>query len=165
MKKTHAKLDLTGTGYCASFHFRRTARAVTRWYDEALQDTGIRSTQFAILVGIRKEQPVSIGALGEILVVDSTTLTRSLRLLRKDGFIEISDRGLKRQKFLTLTAKGEQTLARSVIAWRAAQTRFVETIGAEHWSELRNELERIAHLAVRLDRSAGYRLSSSAPNG
>lgn len=152
MKKAPSNLDLTGTGYCASFNFRRTARAVTRLYDLALQESGIRSTQFAILVAIAKEQPVSIGGLGEILVIDGTTLTRSLRLLKKEGLVEISDRGAKRQKLLTLTPKGEQALERSLPAWQAAQARFVQTIGAEHWGKLRNELERIAHAAVNLER-------------
>src|SRR5438067_10317538 len=54
MKKHCSPLDLDGTGYCASFNFRRTARAVTRLYDTALQESGIRSTQFAILVRDRK---------------------------------------------------------------------------------------------------------------
>jgi len=38
MRQDSSKLDLTGTGYCASFNFRRTARAVTQLYDAALQD-------------------------------------------------------------------------------------------------------------------------------
>jgi DNA-binding MarR family transcriptional regulator len=152
MKKNSSPLDLTGTGYCASFNFRRTARAVTRLFDAALQETGIRSTQFAILVGIAKEQPVAIGALGDVLVIDGTTLTRSLRLLKKEGLIAISNRAAKRQRFLTITAKGEQTLTRSLPAWRAAQERFVATIGSEYWGELRNELERLAHVAVDLDK-------------
>ena len=91
MKENSAKLDLTGTGHCGSFNFRRTARAVTRLYDAALQESGIRSTQFAILVGIAKTQPVAIGKLGEVLVVDGTTLTRSLRLLKKEGLVAISE--------------------------------------------------------------------------
>jgi DNA-binding MarR family transcriptional regulator len=152
MKKNSSPLDLNGTGYCASFNFRRTARAVTRLYDMALQESGIRSTQFAILVGIAKDQPVSIGALGNVLVIDRTTLTRSLRLLKKEGLIAISNRAARRQRFLTITAKGERTLAHSLPAWRAAQERFVATIGSEYWGELRNELERLAHVAVGLEK-------------
>jgi DNA-binding MarR family transcriptional regulator len=152
MKKTSSPLDLTGTGYCASLNFRRTARAVTRLYDLALQETGIRSTQFAILVGIAKKQPISIGALGHILGLDSTTLTRSLRLLEKEGLIAVSKRAAKRQRFLSVTDKGGHTLARSVPAWRTAQERFVATIGSEYWVALRSELERLAHVAVELEK-------------
>src|SRR3989441_4204622 len=100
MKKYFSSLDLSGTGYCGSFNFRRTARAVTQLYDLALQESGIRSTQFAILVGILKKQPVSISALAEVLTIDQTTLTRSLRLLKKEGLIAISDRSTMRQRFL-----------------------------------------------------------------
>src|SRR3989441_8324625 len=125
MKTKSSPLDLNGTGYCASFNFRKTARAVTRLYDAALQESGIRSTQFAILVGIAKNQPVSIGRLGDLLVIDSTTLTRSLRLLQKEGLLAISNRAAMRQRFLTVTPKGERVLARSLAAWRKAQERFV----------------------------------------
>ena len=98
-----AQLDLHGTGYCASLNFRRTARAVTRLYDLAFQGTGIRSTQFTILIAVAKAQPVSISALGEILVIDSTTLTRSLAKLQKQGLLTISKRAERRQRFVSLT--------------------------------------------------------------
>lgn len=146
-----AKLDLKNTGYCGSFNFRRAARAVTRLYDAAMQESGIRSTQFAILVGIAKSQPVAIGRLGEILVIDATTLTRSLRLLKKEGLVSISARATMRQRFLCMTPKGETVLARSLPAWRKVHQQFVETLGAQHWVELRNELEKIAHAVVNLD--------------
>src|SRR5215467_14524665 len=90
-------VDLHGTGSCAAFNFRRTARAVTRLYDEALQPAGIRSTQFAILVAVKKSEPVAIGELGRTLGLDATTMTRSLRLLKKDGLLTVSRRGEKRQ--------------------------------------------------------------------
>ena len=151
MKRNSCPLDLNGTGYCASFNFRRTARAVTRLYDTALQESGIRSTQFAILVAIAKNQPVSIGTLADVLVIDSTTLTRSLRLLQKSGLVIVSNRAAMRQRFLTLTTKGEHALARSLPAWRKTHLRFVRTIGPEHWIELRSELERLAHVARDLE--------------
>ena len=98
-----ANLDLTGTGYCASLHFRRTSRIVTRMYDTLMQESGVRSTQFAILVGIAKLQPVAMGSLAKVLMLDSSTLTRSLRLLQKERMIEISKRSQMRRRFLKLT--------------------------------------------------------------
>src|SRR6266567_1250545 len=47
-------LDLSGTGSCAAFNFRRTARAVTRLYDLGLEPSGLRATQFAILTANAK---------------------------------------------------------------------------------------------------------------
>ena len=153
MRQDSSKLDLTGTGYCASFNFRRTARAVTQLYDRALERSGLRSTQFAILVGIQKKQPVSISALAEVLTIDQTTLTRSLRLLRKESLITISPRSTMRQRFLAVTPEGERALARCLPLWRKAHNEFVTAIGAGYWMDLRNELESLARVAVRLEKS------------
>jgi DNA-binding MarR family transcriptional regulator len=139
-----ANLDLTGTGYCASLNFRRTSRIVTRMYDTAMQESGVRSTQFAILVGIAKLQPVAMGNLAKVLMLDRSTLTRSLRLLEKEGMIEISTRAAMRQRFLKLTHSGQKALQRSLPLWRAVHARFVAAVGADYWLKLRNELESIA---------------------
>jgi DNA-binding MarR family transcriptional regulator len=150
-----SELNLNGTGSCASFNFRRAARAVTSLYDRAFEPFGIRSTQFSILVGVAKTQPTSISALSELLVIDRSTLTRSLRLLKKQGLLTISARAEKRQRFLELTARGAQALRASLPAWREAQERFVQTLGPEYWANFRNELEKLAHVAVALERKQG----------
>lgn len=150
MAGTLAKLDLTGTGYCASLNFRRTARAVTRMYDMAMQASGVRSTQFAILVGIAKTQPVSMGTLAKVLGIDRTTLTRSLRLLQKEGMVTISKRAAMRQRFLELTPGGERALKRSLPLWREAHAQFVSAVGPEYWLKLRGELEGLAHTTLTM---------------
>jgi DNA-binding MarR family transcriptional regulator len=154
MTQILANLDLTGTGYCASLNFRRTSRMVTRMYDIAMQESGVRSTQFALLVGIAKLQPVTMGALAQVLMLDRSTLTRSLRLLEKERLIEISKRAAMRQRFLKLTHSGEKALQRSLPLWRAAHARFVEAVGADYWLKLRNELEIIAKSKIMAELSA-----------
>jgi MarR family transcriptional regulator, organic hydroperoxide resistance regulator len=146
-------LDLSGTGSCAAFNFRRTARAVTRLYDLGLEPSGLRATQFAILTAIAKFQPVSISRIGEILVLDPTTLTRSLGLLEKQRYLRISPRSVRRQRFLALTDSGVKALAVAVPLWRKIQSRFLAEMGGDSWPTLRNELERLAGIAVRLENS------------
>jgi DNA-binding MarR family transcriptional regulator len=151
--ETFAKLHLNGTAACGSFHFRKAARAITSFYDSAFGDSGIRSTQFTILIGIAKTQPTSITALGKLLIIDRTTLTRTLRRLQEERLITVSARSKMRQRFLTLTRKGEHALVRSLPMWRKAQERFVAAIGPEYWNSFRSELERLACLAVDLGKS------------
>src|SRR5215831_6873970 len=139
-------LDLTGTGSCASFNFRRAARAMTALFDHALQGSGIRSTQFTILTAIAKAQPVSVGKVSETLVMDATTLTRNLNLLRKGGLVTVSPRGSMRKRFVSLTAEGEKALARAVPLWREIQQKFVNRIGEDAWIKLRGELEDLSNL-------------------
>jgi len=148
------QIDLRGTGYCASFNFRRTTRAVTRLFDLAFQPAGIRSTQFTILVSVAKTQPTSISALADLLVIDPTTLTRNLRLMEQEGLLAISTRSTKRQRFVTLTQVGQAKLAQCLPAWREMQQRSVEAVGSENWLELRNDLEKLAQVAVRLEKPA-----------
>jgi DNA-binding MarR family transcriptional regulator len=88
--------------------------------------------------------------VGEILVIDAATVTRSLRLLETDGLIAIAPRGVRRQRLLTLTLKAEKALALAVPLWREAQARFLSTLGGE-WKEIRNQLEQAAKTAVSLE--------------
>ena len=155
MPSVLSQLDLTGTGSCASFNFRKTARAVTRFYDDALQESGIRSTQFAILVAIAKNQPISIGDVADLLVIDRTTLTRSLRLLQKEGLLTISARSSMRKRFLSLAPLGERAVARSLPVWRKAHDKFVASVGSADWVDLQSQLERLTQMTIGLDQRTG----------
>jgi len=150
-----SQLDLHGTGYCASLNFRRTARAITQLYDRELSRAGIRSTQFTMLVAIAKIQPTPIRTLSSVLIIDPTTLTRSLRLIANDGLITISKRSSKRQRLVRLTPQGERALAKTLPVWRQVQRRFVDAVGSAYWINFRNDLERLAHVALDLDGSSG----------
>ena len=143
--------DLSGSDYCVASNSRRAARAVTKLYDLELAPAGIRSTQFAVLIALAKSQPVSIGDLAETLLIDTTTLTRSLRLMRKEGLLTISERSTMRQRFVTLTRDGDRALARSLPRWRKLQTRFINAFGNEHWKVLHQELARLSAIARRLE--------------
>ena len=154
LKPPDCPFDLQGVGYCGCFNLRRTARAVTRFYDQAFQGCGVRSTQFSILVALAKTQPTSIGDLAALMIIDSTTLTRSLGRLQMEGVLTVSPRRARRQRFVTLTPKGEKLIADSLPAWRVAHERFIQALSAEYWTTLRTDLERIARLAVELESRA-----------
>jgi len=126
-----SSLDLHGTGTCAALNFRRTARAVTRLYDLGLEPSGIRATQFAILTAVAKYQPIAMSRIGEILVLDQTTLTRSLKLLQKQGLLDISPRSVRRQRFVNLTDKAVKVLEVAVPLWRKVQADFLASMGCE----------------------------------
>ena len=156
--------DLAGTSACAAYNFRRAARAVSRFYDAVLEPSGIRSTQFAILTAVAKLRPIPIGRIGEILLIDPTTLTRSLRLLEKDGLIEVAPRGERRQRLVTLTSQAEKVLARAVPLWREAQARYLASLGGADWPEFKARLEQAARAAVALEpKSAARRPAPGRP--
>jgi DNA-binding MarR family transcriptional regulator len=142
MKKV-GDIDLSGAFGCAAFTLRKTARVVSQAYDNAMRRGGLRSTQFTVLVAVYRRQPISVGALAELTLMSPTTMTRNLALLRKDGLVEIAERGPRREKLVRITEKGREALARTAPLWRAAQQRFEARYGKKSWNDLRHALDRV----------------------
>ena len=139
--------DLRHVRLCAAGNLRRTSRALTQLYDELLQPSGLRVTQFSLLVNIGREEQATIGRLAELLIMDRTTLTRNLRVLEKDGLIATVDDGDKRTHAVRLTAKGERALVKALPLWEQAQTRIVSGVGEEKFRGLLKDLSALAELA------------------
>lgn len=156
-----ANYDLSDAGYCVAFNCRRAARAVTKLFDLALQASGVRSTQLAILLAVAKSQPMSIGDLSAQLSIDSTTLTRSLGLMHREGLLTVSDRSTMRQRFVTLTHAGRRTLERSVPLWRKAQDLFLSQFGEKRWKALHGDLAQLSAIALRLEKKGRTTFSRS----
>lgn len=146
MKKEIGHIDLKGAFGCAAFTLRKTARVVSQAYDNAMRAGGLRSTQFAILVAVYRTEPMSIGELADLVMMSPATMTRNLALLKKQGLLEVTDRGMRREKHVLITEKGEQALARTAPLWRKAQQHFEQTYGKQNWSQLRRELDLVAQL-------------------
>jgi DNA-binding MarR family transcriptional regulator len=142
--------DLTGAEYCVASTFRRTTRAITKAYDAALQPSRLSSTQFAILVAVAKTQPVAVGDLADVLLVDSSTLSRSLVLMQRQRLVAVSGRSAMRQRFVTLSPQGAHRLQDSVPRWRKVQAQFVHLLGSNHWKELQRDFEKLSHRAAGL---------------
>src|SRR5260370_33892153 len=70
---------------CMCGNFRRTSRALTQLYEEALRPLGLRATQMTILQALSRAGEVSQGRLGEMLAMDSTSLTRTLAIMMRRG--------------------------------------------------------------------------------
>src|SRR6266478_5119647 len=104
---------------CASF--RRASRALTQLYDEALRPLGLRATQFTILQVLSLAGEVSQGELGQILAMDSTTLTRTLRIMSRGGWIA-ERRGEDGGEGLPgLPKAGRSQFNGALLSWETAQ--------------------------------------------
>lgn len=134
---------LAATWFCVCFQLRRSSRAVTQLYDAALQPSGIRSTQFALLVAIARKEPITISELGELLVIDSTTLSRSLRTLEQMGILKVVNGADRRERLVRLTSMGRRVLSKSLPYWRKVQRKVVSRLAEPGWSEIRKTLQNI----------------------
>jgi DNA-binding MarR family transcriptional regulator len=134
---------------CACRNLRRTARAVTQLYDETLRPSGLRITQFTLLVAVALSEPVPITRLADALDLDRTTLARDLKPLTERGLLEITAGEDKRTRMVRLTVQGREAIARTYPLWQQAQAHIVQGSGADRWQALAGGLEEVAALALR----------------
>lgn len=129
---------------CNCLAMRQAARHVSQFYDQCLAPTGLRTTQFSILAKLQRLGPMSINALASALVMDRTTLGRTMLPLERDGLIAVegaaSDR---RSKELRLTKAGASRLRAARKLWSEAQQRFEDVFGTRRASTLRDELRAV----------------------
>jgi DNA-binding MarR family transcriptional regulator len=133
---------------CACFNIRKTARAITSYYDAVLQPTGLRATHAILLMAIAMAGKPTISRLAEAMVMDRTTVARELKPLEDQGLIRITPGGDRRTRQVQLTDAGHVKRREVVPLWQAAQAKIIaEGLGYERWSRLYDELLEVVRLA------------------
>jgi DNA-binding MarR family transcriptional regulator len=131
---------------CASF--RRTSRALTQLYEDALRPVGLRGTQFTILQTLSLAGEVTQGRLGEILAIDSTTLTRTLNIMSRHGWIA-KRRGEDRREWrMRLSRAGETQFKQALPHWEKAQTRLRRQLGEELSDNLMKLTQQVTNALI-----------------
>lgn len=121
---------------CTCFHLRKASRLVTQIFDEVLQPSGVLANQFTLLTAISLAGSVTITHLAQELVMDRTTLTRNLKPLVREGFIQIQPGEDQRLRVVSITDEGQAALTKALLLWELAQTRVIEQLGTDKWSLL-----------------------------
>ena len=130
---------------CNCFAVRAAARHVSQCYDRFLAPTGLRTTQYSILVRLKRKGPLTINALAEAMVMDRTTLGRNVLPLQRDGLITIKSAASdRRAKELRLSKAGENRLQQALEGWSKAQARFEAAFGERRAADLRELLRTAA---------------------
>ena len=127
--------------HCVCFRLRKAARAATQVYDKALEPSGLRVTQFTLMVALALSEELTLSEVAERLVMDRTTLTRNVAPLERDGLVASARGPDRRERYLRVTAAGRRALTRALPLWRRAQAQVVAGIGHGAWRALRGGLE------------------------
>jgi DNA-binding MarR family transcriptional regulator len=134
---------------CACANLRKAARAVTQLFDEALAPSGLRVTQFTLLVTSHLSGESTINELAERMAMDRTTLSRNLKPLVRSGLLEMRPGEDGRTRLVRLTPAGEQALEEAYPLWQQAQLETVSTLGEERYEALLGDVYRMVSLAAR----------------
>jgi len=131
---------------CACEGLRRTARAVTQLYEDALAPSGLRATQFPILVALAAAGPLPVTRLADALGLERTTLTRNMRGLQDLGIIAIAGGDDRRTRVVELTPEGSRCLSEALPLWEQAQGHVEERFGHVRLQGLHGELSRLTEI-------------------
>jgi DNA-binding MarR family transcriptional regulator len=80
--------------------------------------------------------------------MDSTTLTRTLRLLLKPGWVRVRRGKDRRERLFRLTQGGKRQLAEAQRYWERAEERLRRELGDEGWKNMRQTVSRITEAAL-----------------
>lgn len=127
---------------CICARIRRTARRVSQIYDRHLEPHGLTISQFGVLAQIRAGQAPSIGELAARMVMDPTTLTRTVRPLQMRGLVALAPDAVdRRTRRLALTEAGLVALRQARRGWAAAQDEVRLALGEEASAALVAQLD------------------------
>jgi len=124
------------------------ARSVTRLYNEELRASGIEVTQHAILMMLKALGPTPLGALGERLAVDKTTISRNVKVLERHRWVA-TDRGEDaRERVVSVTNAGAAKLEKARPSWDRAQKRMRAALASGEFDQFRGRFPDLALAAM-----------------
>lgn len=138
---------------CANL--RRAARAVTQFYGAELRPSGLSSTQFTILQALSLANGVTQGRLGDILAMDSTSLTRTLAIMGRHGWLEKRRGQDRRERHLHLSKSGEKQFHAALPYWERAQMRLRQLLGRSQSNELTQLMSQVANAVADSSAESG----------
>jgi DNA-binding MarR family transcriptional regulator len=132
---------------CACATLRRAARLVTQLYSDEM-GSEMEPTQFALLTALGVRGGASQASLARALGLDKTTMSRSLRLLQRNGWIEPAAADDGRERGYRLTRSGAKALSAAKTGWARAQERLRSALKPGQWEALSKIIGQVAEAAV-----------------
>jgi DNA-binding MarR family transcriptional regulator len=133
---------------CACQNLRRVTRVVTRIYDQELRKAGLEVTQFGLLTALAATEEANQKRLSAGFAMDSTTLTRTLGLLLKQGWVRVRRGKDRRERLFRLTQGGKRKMAEAQWYWERAEQRLRRKLGDEGWKSMKQTVSRITEAAM-----------------
>jgi DNA-binding MarR family transcriptional regulator len=134
---------------CACQNLRRLSRVVTRIYDQELRTSGLEITQFGVLTALAAVGEANQKRLSAGFAMDSTTLTRTLGLLGKQGWVRARRGKDRRERLFRLTAAGRRQMTMAQPHWERAERRLHNELGDAGWKNIRETIFQMTEAGMR----------------
>jgi DNA-binding MarR family transcriptional regulator len=110
----------------------------------------VEAPQFALMMALEKLGPSSQVELGRRQVLDKTTVSRNLKLLERNGWIQGSVGNDRRERLFSLTAAGRKKLNAAKPEWKKTQRELRAGLGDEQWNSMFRSFKRVTVAAQTL---------------
>ncbi len=126
-----AKLAAIMADECLAFRVRALSRVITNIYDAALERHGITMNQATMLIMLSYVGKAGPGRIGQVLIMEKSTVSRNLKLMKKQGWIEAAAGETGRGQIVGITAKGRKLLTAFHPDWEKAQRQAGQLLGKQ----------------------------------
>ncbi|HEX4986575.1 MAG TPA: MarR family transcriptional regulator [Burkholderiales bacterium] len=117
---------------------------MTQLYDARLKPAGLLTAQFSLLRYLSNNHGVRTSDLADALLIDNSTLTRTLATLRSLGWIAQDAAEDRRERRWIVTREGSARLKLALPLWKKAQAELDAKIGAGDMRRLNRTVSEIA---------------------
>ncbi len=114
--------------YCATL--RQATRVISQRYEAAMRGTQLTITQYTLLTALSEMPRPRVNDLADALAMDQTTLSRTLKLMEKEGLISSVASVDKRESRWIIAALGRTRMRRALPRWQEAQRSVETALGA-----------------------------------
>lgn len=128
---------------CACASLRRAARLLTQRYEEALRPHGLRASQFTVLQMLSLVGEANQGSIARMLAMDSTTLTRTLGVMTRSGWLAKQHGNDRREWLFRLAPAGQKKLKQALPHWERVQETLRRKLGQTRWDALRQSTDDV----------------------
>ena len=136
---------------CVCTTVRKANRALFRFYEDALAEADLTIVQFAILRALQRNGDTPLPQIAEELVLERTSLYRTIAPLVDAGTIRLSDAKRGRSKIAKLTKRGKRQIEQARPYWERAQASVVSKLGKTQWALLSDAMLGIPDLLQSIE--------------
>jgi DNA-binding MarR family transcriptional regulator len=140
---------------CVLRQVTRTSRTIVAAFDAALAPAGVTAHQFTVLVAVAHGGPMNVNALAAAVGMHPSTTPRMIAPLTRRGLVRVHQGADRRERLVTVTAKGNKTLLCAYPLWAEVQRSILQHLGPAAWPAVIQSLSAI-RLSVSKRPSVGH---------
>lgn len=131
---------------CTNFKLRQVTRLVSNHCEAQFAESGLTTTQYALLSHIVVLGPIQPSELARRMDIDLSTLSRNVQPLQTLGLVETLPGADARSRQLQATEEGHARRKQMKATWKRAQLSLNERLGDERVQRLHALLDECAAL-------------------